>query len=88
MKVPLEVSEETLFQLKQLNEKEGCPERSDLELLSDLIRNIVDLTYQTLVNEESRSEMATIKNAVEACHSEAEKVRSSVIPFSAYSGTK
>ena len=52
MKIPVEVTEETLLQLSELNAKEGCPGRSDLELLSDLIRNIVDLSHEAFVAEE------------------------------------
>ena len=81
MKIPVEVSEETLLQLKALNTKEGCPGRSDLDLLSDMIRNIVDLTYQTFVAEENNSMAAPLKEAVISCHSEAERARSSILPF-------
>ena len=86
MKISLEVSEETLFQLKQLNAKEGCPGRSDLDLLSDLIHNIVDLTYQTLLSEEKQAEVAKLKEAIECCYEEAENVRSRVLPFPDCSG--
>jgi hypothetical protein len=51
MMIPVQVSEETLFQLNELNVREGCPGRSDLELLSDMIRNIVDLTYESFVTD-------------------------------------
>ena len=47
--IPVQVSEKTLRQLNELNAREGCPGRSDLELLSDMIRNIVDLTHETFV---------------------------------------
>ncbi|MCB1751970.1 MAG: hypothetical protein KDI74_09620 [Gammaproteobacteria bacterium] len=51
MIIPVEVSEQTLRQLSELNAREGCPGRTDLELLSDLIRNIVDLTHETFVTD-------------------------------------
>ena len=57
MIVPVELSEETLLQLSELYARDGCPGRTDTQLLSDLIRNMVDLTHETFVvddAEESR----------------------------------
>ena len=54
MKISVEVSEETLIQLKEINAMEGYPGRTDLELLSDWIRNIVDLTHETFVADEHK----------------------------------
>ena len=88
MKIPVELSEETLFQLKELNAKEGCSGRSDMELLSDLISNIVDLTYKTFGTEEPNPDAEPLKNAVVSCHSEAERVKSSVVSFPVYSKIK
>lgn len=81
MRISLEVSGTTLFQLSELNAKEGCSCRSDLELLSDLIRNIVDLSYHAFLAEESQTELNELKKAIGSCHAEAEKVRSRVVPF-------
>jgi len=54
MKISIEVSEATIMQLEELNSKEGLPGRTDLELLSDLVANIVDLSYECLVAEERK----------------------------------
>ncbi len=54
MKISIEVSEATIMQLEELNSKEGLPGRTDLELLSDLVTNIVDLSHEYLVAEERK----------------------------------
>ena len=54
MKIPVEVSEETLMQLKEINAREGYPGRTDFELLSDWIRNMVELTHENFVVEEKK----------------------------------